>query len=286
MTDVTDQVGTTVKAGAKAGKNVPPMVWGIAVVGGLAVAYFMNKSKSTAAANTTGTSPTAMVYTGDGNATGTTTTDTTTGQFQTNDAWAAAAKNWLIAQGSDAKAASDAIDLYINGQALNQQQNAMVAAAIRGIGAPPTNLPPVTGTPSQSNTGDLSQFATSHVNYQDTQSNTASHLAGAVYTVQQGDTIDSIARKAYNFSSNTAYSNLTFAMDEIINANFQKIPDAKNLTPGTQLYIPLLASEMFPNYGSQVPLLGFQSGQTAGEWEFTAGLVPQSAAVNRPSTGR
>lgn len=271
------------KALTNGAKSVPPWVWIAAVGGGVVFAYVSSRKKG-GTTNTDTTQPGALVYTGvggnDGNTGGTDTT-TSTG-FQTNEAWAQAAKNYLISQGVDGKEASDAIDLYINAQALNNKQNAMISTVVRALGAPPQSLPPVTGQPTtDTGTGDLSDFATKHVNYQDVSSPTASHLAGGVYTVKQGDTIDSIARRAYNFSSNTAWSNLTFAMNEIVNANFQRIPDVKNLTPGTQLYIPLLASQDFPGNGDSVPLYGFRPGSTATEWEFSAGIVPQSAAKAR-----
>lgn len=281
----TQAVGDLAKTGAKSAKGVPPYVWVIAVGGGLGVAYFMNRSKTNAATGTNTAAPSALVYTGSGQTTDTSADSSSSaagGGFQTNDAWAQAAKNWLISQGSDAKEASDAVDLYINAQALNAKQNSMISAVTRGIGAPPQSLPPVTGTPVKDNTGDLSQFASAHVNYQDTTNPNASHLAGNVYTTKAGDTIDSIARKSYNFSNpTTAYSNLTYAMDEIINANFAKLPDVKNIPAGTQLYIPLLASQQFPNFGDKVPLIGFKPGAQATEWEYTAGIVPQTAAVPR-----
>jgi hypothetical protein len=269
--------------------NVPIYVWGIVIVGALGYSYLKSKKTATTAADGTNTAaPSALVYTGTGGG-DTTATDTTAttnvGAYQTNDAWATGAKNYLIGQGVDPKGSSDAVDLYINGQTLTAQQNAWIALAIKAIGPTPQSLPPTVGTTTPpdggtSNSGDLSAYSAAHVNYQDVGQARAS-LSGQVYTVKAGDTISSIALKAYNFSDATAYSNLTYAMDEIINANFQKIPDVKNIAPGTQLYIPVLASEMFPNYGHSVPLLGFKPGSQATEWEFGAGVVPQSAATTR-----
>lgn len=284
MADMTDTVGNTVKTGAKAAKGVPPYVWLIAVGGGVLVAFYFNKSKNTASDGTNTQAPSALVYTGTGqtNTSADSESSTTTG-FQTNEAWAQAAKNWLIAQGVDGKEASDAVDLYINAQALNAKQNAMISNAIRAIGSPPQSLPPTTGSPNPTNSGDgdLSSFEQQHVNYTDPNVSAASHLAGAVYTVKQGDTLDSIARKAYNFSSGTAWSNVTYAMEEIVNANYSRIPDIKNLTPGTKIYVPLLSSQDFPGHGDKVPLYGYTGSKPATEWEFTAGFVPQSAATGR-----
>lgn len=271
------------KALTNGAKSVPPWVW-IAAIGGGVLFAVMSKKKASGTTDTAQTG--ALVYTGTGGNDGTsdTTATTTPTGFQTNEAWAQAAKNYLISQGVDGKEASDAIDLYINAQALNNKQNSMISTAIRALGSPPQSLPPTTGQPTSPgpSTGDLTDFASKHVNYQDAAVSNASHLAGGVYTVKQGDTIDSIARRAYNFSNpTTAYSNLTYAMNEIVNANYQKIPDVKNITAGTQLYIPLLASQEFPNYGDKVPLIGWTPGKTATEWEYTAGIVPQTAAKAR-----
>lgn len=289
---ITNTVHTVASPGTAAAikkpvANVPIYVWGIVIVGALGYSYLRSKKTATTAADGTNTAaPSALVYTGTGGSDTTTDTTATTnvGAYQTNDAWATGAKNYLIGQGVDPKGSSDAVDLYINGQTLTAQQNAWIALAIKAIGPTPQSLPPTVGTPptdgGTSDSGDLSTFSKSHVNYQDLNSSKPS-VIGAVYTVQSGDTISSIAKNAYNFSDGTAYSNLTYAMDEIINANFQKIPDVKNIAPGTQLYIPVIASESFPNYGHNVPLLGYKPGSQATEWEFGAGIVPQSAATTR-----
>jgi LysM repeat protein len=284
MTEVTDTVGKTMKTGANAAKGVPPYVWLIAVGGGVLVAFYFNKNKGKTPDGTDTQAPTALVYTGTGQTDTSADAESSAAQgFQTNEAWAQAAKNWLIAQGVDAKEASDAVDLYINAQALNSKQNAMISNVTRAIGSPPQSLPPVTGTPTTptDSGGDLSAFETAHVNYTNPGVTGASHLSGAVYTVKNGDTIDSIARKAYDFSSKTAWSNVTYAMEEIINANYTRVPDIKNLTPGTKLYIPLLGSQDFPGYGDKVPLYGYTGSKPATEWEFAAGIVPQSAATGR-----
>ena len=284
MADATEAVGNTVKTGAKAAKNVPPYVWIIAVVGGLGVAYVMNKQKGGTAPDGTNTNaPSALVYTGTGQ-TADQTDNTSAGQstagFQTNEAWAQAAKNWLISQGTDAKEASDAVDLYINAQALNAKQNAMISTVTRAIGAPPQSLPPTTGTPT-TDTGDpYDTYAQKHVGYQTSVSGGPS-LLGTVYVVKQGDTIQSIAQKAYALAP-TDYSSLTHAMDAIINDNWQNVPDVMNIAPGTKLYIPLLSSQEFPGFGNKIPLMGYMGpGKGAQEWEFVTGIVPQSAQKAR-----
>lgn len=280
MADVTETVGNTVKTGAKAAKGVPPYVWIIAVVGGLGVAYVMNKQKGASATNATNsTAPTALVYTGTGQ---TDNSNTSTGQststgFLTNEAWAQAAKNWLISQGTDAKEASDAVDLYINAQALNAKQNAMISTVTRAIGAPPQSLPPTTGSPTPTqDTWSGSVWGNEPVMEK------TIGISGTKYTVKDGDTLVGIAKKAYGLAPND-YSSMSFASDEILNANYQVINDVGHLTPGTQLYIPVLPSQSFPGFGTKVPQYGYKSGQP-GEWQMAIGQIPSSA--NTPTATR
>ena len=280
MADVTDTVGNTVKTGAKAAKGVPPYVWVIAVGGGLLVAFYFNKNKNTAPDGTNTQAPSALVYTGSGQTETSADSDSSAagGRFQTNEAWAQAAKQWLIAQGVDAKEASDAVDLYINAQALNTKQNAMIANVVRGIGAPPQSLPPVTGTPDPT-----TPTAQDHDVWGTTPRQNPASLVGTYYTVNSGDTLVSIAQKAFGLAPGDNSSKV-FASNEILNANHDRITDVTHLTPGTKLYIPVLSSQDFPGFGQYVPQFGYpvSGGQSStGEWQIDTGLVPESANINR-----
>jgi nucleoid-associated protein YgaU len=62
---------------------------------------------------------------------------------------------------------------------------------------------------------------------------------GTNYTVQSGDKLDDIARRAYRLP-NSATPAHQQAAQEIYNANADKLPDPKNPVPGTTLYIPTI----------------------------------------------
>lgn len=281
-------VGSPGTAGAlkKPVANVPIYVWGIVIVGALGYSFLRSKKAATTTADGTNTTaPSALVYTGDANGAGTTdtTSTATTSTYQTNDAWATAAKNYLIGQGSDPKAVSDAIDLYINAQALNAQQNAFVALALKAVGPTPQSLPPTTGSTG----GTTTPTTDTGTVWGTTPRQNSASLVGTTYVVQPGDTLVSIARKAFGLSA-TDYSSAVFASNQILNANHSVIPDVSHLASGTSLYIPVLSSEEFPGFGSKVPQFGLagKTGpftQSTGEWQIDTGLVPESA--NAPRTG-
>lgn len=266
---------------AKPIANVPIGVWAAVIAASLAFAYM--RSKKTAATNAAAAQPSnALVYTGTGNGTNATNATPTTGSaFQTNEAWGQAAKNYLIGQGVDGKEASDAVDLYLAGQALNSKQNASISNAIRAIGSPPQSLPPTTGIPS--NVSDpYSNYASKHVNY-DRQ---GGDLIGQVYTVMEGDNVGTIARKAYGYNPKD-YSALEFQMNNILNSNWQQIPDAKNIPVGTKLYIPVLSSQDYPGYGPNIPEYGYKAVAGKGDardWAVGAGFIPESAIKYHDAT--
>lgn len=68
---------------------------------------------------------------------------TTAGQYQTNQAWAEAAINYLVGLGIDPVEANSAVTQYISSQTLTTQQQADVNLAVQGIGGPPN--PPTPG---------------------------------------------------------------------------------------------------------------------------------------------
>lgn len=297
MADVTETVGNTVKTGANAAKGVPPYVWIIAVGGGLLVAFYFNKNKNTTPDGTNTQAPSALVYTGSGqtpNTSADTDSSAAGGKFQTNEAWAQAAKNWLIAQGVDAKEASDAVDLYINAQALNNKQNAMIANVVRGIGSPPQSLPPVTGTPPPSTPGgNTTPTPTPNSNpsvWGTTPRQNPKAIGGTVYTTQfENENISNMVKYAYGLAD-WDYSSIVFAGNELINANHDVITDVTHIPKGTKLYFPVLSSQDFPGFGAYVPQFGYTApagtAGSTGEWQIDVGQVPQSANIARDQAHR
>lgn len=155
-----DPVASGSQALGKSMKSVPPVVWVGAIFGGLGVAYYLRKKSASSTTTNAAQTPTVLTYTGTGggDTTGTDATSTT-GAPTTNQAWATAAQNYLLAAFPQYNAidVSNAINAYINAAQLTPQQQAMVSQAISGIGPAPQSLPPVTGsgsstpTPSTSN---------------------------------------------------------------------------------------------------------------------------------------
>lgn len=80
--------------------------------------------------------------------------------YANNDAWSEAAVNYLVGLGISPTEATNAIQLYLAGQALTTQQQADVNEAIQALGAPPTlpdAAPPnTTGTGTGTGTGGVS----------------------------------------------------------------------------------------------------------------------------------
>jgi len=62
-------------------------------------------------------------------------------KFTTNEEWARACVNYLIAQGYDAALADTAIRKYLQSKPLSLSENAMVKVALAKYGAPPVLLP-------------------------------------------------------------------------------------------------------------------------------------------------
>lgn len=285
-----ETAGKTISKGSGKGlsKQVGPLpmgVWLAIIGGGLVISFYISNKNSKGGKNAEGTNtsaPSALVYTGVGGNSSDTTNATapTTAKFQTNEAWAVAAKNYLISQGIDGKEASDAVDLYINGQALNAKQNAMVSNAIRGVGSPPNSLPPVTGTPTPT-PGNTPVYEnvwgkTPRLNPQS--------IEGTTYTKRAGDTLISIAREAYGLAPED-YSGESFGANAILNENHEVIGDVTNIPDGTKLYIPVLSSQEFPNFFNKIPQGSWKPGMntSTGEWAIDVGLIPQSA--NAPRRG-
>lgn len=140
------------------GKQYGPLplgAWVIVVAGGLGIAYYTRRA---------GTGPVVVEDTsgdpGVGEGPGwVAVPPPTTGPVvpdarpQTNDEWGFQAINWLIAQGYPPVMADSAIRKYLEAKALSPQEQALLQAALRHLGAPPTPLsgdvpaPPVVTPP-------------------------------------------------------------------------------------------------------------------------------------------
>lgn len=151
MADVVPGGEAAVKAGVKSAKSVPPVVWIIAVVGGLAVSYYLSRKGSGGGGGGEENTPFAVTYTGVGGGanTGSGTTAPVSSAPKSNEEWGFLAKQYLIARGSGGAGGGAAVDLAINkylaGAPLSAQETAMVGIAIQGIGPTPQALPPTGG---------------------------------------------------------------------------------------------------------------------------------------------
>lgn len=139
------------------GKQVGPLplgAWVAVVGGGLGIAWYSRSRTSKAPTVVEDTSGTPGV--GDGSvsqwiqtsAPATTVAPTPT----TNEEWARAAINYLIAQGYDASLADTAIRKYLESTQLSVSERVMVTLALAKLGAPPVPLPappPLTDIPKQ-----------------------------------------------------------------------------------------------------------------------------------------
>lgn len=276
--------GSTAKAaGGAMGKQLGPLplgAWAMVVGGALFFSFYMSKKK-TPAVDTTTTNPGALVYTGSGgggtDATNSPATGTVPTGFLTNEAWANAAKTFLISQGIDGKEASDAIDLYINAQALNQKQSAWVAVATRQLGPPPQSLPPVTGTPTPGTTTPPNRTSV----WGDTPFS-GGGMQGMWYTVKAGEKLPDLAKRAYGLGAGD-YSGLEMAMSEILDANPDRINNMMSLPTDTPIYFPIITAQEFPGTGGNIFIPNYNPAnfadpnRTSGDPFVDAGYIPRTA---------
>lgn len=135
-------------------KEVPTWGWVVAGLGGLYLFYSSSKKTTTptgtAAVDTAGTGS----YTEYVPVDNTTTQDVPT--YQTNEQWATAAINWLIAQGYDPGLANSAINKGINGgtdysgNKMSVGEYSLWTLALQHLGSPPSPVsvsPPVSTPP-------------------------------------------------------------------------------------------------------------------------------------------
>lgn len=137
---------------------LPLWGWLVVVLGGLGIAYWSTKkSGSSSSADTVSdeTVPSGAFTSADQVTTGSITgsaTDTDTDV--SNDTWGRNAENELLARGYDPTLVDTAIRKYLASQPLNASETAVITAALRAVGAPPSPLPPPdSGDTSGTSTG-------------------------------------------------------------------------------------------------------------------------------------
>jgi hypothetical protein len=275
-------VDQLVKAGTNSAKSVPPVVWIIAVVGGLGVSFFLSSRKKSTGSKSEDLSPQTVVYTGNANGAGgnTAVVDTGTGNPKTNEEWAQRAKQALLAMNYLGADVDRAVNAYLAGQTLTVAQNGLINIAIQKVGPPPQILPPTAG-PNDPGTGSGGGGPSPDAPV----ARAADYTNGAqgeLYTVKAGDTLFSIANAAYGITPG-AWGQSVEGANKIYNANWYKIADMKNLSPGTQLYVPVIASLEFQAQGDKVGKIplgkGAEKGDEQLEWFYKAGMVPSDTAL-------
>jgi hypothetical protein len=130
------------------GKTYGPLplgAWVVLVGGGLGIALYSSRSKGPAV-TVEDTSGVPGVGTGAQslwvqNAPPAGSDSVADDSFTTNEEWARACVNYLIAQGYDAALADTAVRKYLQSQQLSISENALIKVALAKYGAPPVLLP-------------------------------------------------------------------------------------------------------------------------------------------------
>lgn len=122
----------------------------------------------------------------------------------TNASWAKMVADALITSGGNPTDVSNALDAYTNGSSLSTAQQSIINTALRQYGAPPQGVLPVNNKP------------------------------GATYTVQAGDTFQSVIEKMYG-----KYDPITARIVHDYNpqVTWNDATGYQPLTPGSQLQI-------------------------------------------------
>lgn len=129
---------------------LPLGAWIVVISGALGIAYY-TRNFGTPKQTVEDTSGVPGVGTGaqslwiQSNAPPTEVADT---KFETNEEWARAAINYLIAQGYDAALADTAVRKYLESRALSLSELAMIRLALAKYGSPPVPLPNAPELPS------------------------------------------------------------------------------------------------------------------------------------------
>lgn len=132
------------------GKKVGPLpvgAWIAVVVGGLGIAWYINRNSGGGGSIFGGGQgsesvalPDSDVGTGGGQfiSSPPTTVDNTPQSYETNDQWARAAILHLLSEGKDPVKATSAVNKYIAELAVTAEEQAMIGLAIQALGPPPT----------------------------------------------------------------------------------------------------------------------------------------------------
>lgn len=150
MSDEPSHDSSSHKGGKKLGP-FPVTVWvgilGGGLVLGLVARHFTKSSPAPATvdpnADATGIAAVRLVADPGGSGAGT----TPTGKPTTNLVWGQMAVEYLIGSGQDPALSQRAIGLFLEGQAVTAQEQALISAAIRALGPPPESTPPVQVVP-------------------------------------------------------------------------------------------------------------------------------------------
>lgn len=131
------------------GKTYGPLplgAWVALIGGGLGIALYTSRNKKPAAQIVEDTSGVPGVGTGAQslwvqNAPPPGSDSVADDKFTTNEEWARACVNYLIAQGYDAALADTAVRKYLQSKPLTLSENALIKVALAKYGAPPVLLP-------------------------------------------------------------------------------------------------------------------------------------------------
>ena len=210
---------------------MPGWAW-VAIVAGCAWVYYMWKRNSAVSATgtvqqtaDTSSTTTGVGWGGDGtvptlSAPGNVVTANGTPGSTTNAQWARNVVNALIAGGADPSLANNSLTTYLSGGTLSAAQQSIVDTALTQYGAPPEGLISMNTTP----TVPTSQY----------------QGAGHLYTIQAGDTLQSIIHKFYGSDLSAAQLNTTARILTDQNpgaASWSQAQGNWNVTPGSQIYL-------------------------------------------------
>jgi hypothetical protein len=140
-------------AGFDLGKQVGPLPlggWLVVVAGGLGIGYFINRNMANSAPEP---DLTQMTESDVGKGGGQfvydppTSVDRPEEAPDTNEAWAARAITWLIAQRHDPITSNSAVMKFLSSSTLTQQEQALISLVLAHQGPPPTPVPPPETTP-------------------------------------------------------------------------------------------------------------------------------------------
>lgn len=242
---------------------LPIQVWAVAILGGVAVAYFVRKRATSSAATTAAAAATPATDPGsslDGTAPATTGTTVpiglttqysgvTTPTIDTNSAWQTQAEISLIGKGMAPLLVDRALSGYLLGNQLDTSEQAVITAALQTMGPPPQGAPVVTLGPTVT---PPSPTTTKTVPWPTTD---LFHQPGAPkYTVQSGDTWASLAAK-FNTTGATLW--------QLNTGNLPLVAGGMQLHHGMQIRVPGAAPAVAVAVPASHPVVGGSGTSTA-----------------------